>query len=300
MSDTKQTPEVDIETMPLDELAKLAFDVAHEEEPTPEATPAAEVTPEKKTFRQEIDLGDGSGKQVFEADSMEGLVDALAQAQTHATKKIRELSRDKKVETAAGKEPEHELTADEEWLLSQELLNHPSKTQKKLIEGLLGMPIEQFKSKLARLDENDLAQQAQEATEQFLARHADDYHRCPENQQKLVAYMDTFKLGPSVDSLEKAFNDLNKSGLLVGKPKEAPVTDEGAESDTADHQEPSRIASKTVATPVTPQRRAGSGISTKGRSTIAPVRSQPTEQDLYEMPLDKLEQLANAELRSGK
>lgn len=299
MSDPKQTPEVDIETMPLAELEKLAFSAAHEEEPTPEETPVT-PTPEKKVFRQEIDLGDGSGKQVFEAESMEGLVDALAQAQTHATRKIRELSRDKKVETAASKEPEQELTADEEWLLSQELLNHPSKTQKKLIEGLFGMSIEDVKSKFARIDENDMAQRAADATEQFLTKHADDYHRCPENQAKIVAYMDTFKLGPSVESLEKAFNDLNKSGLLMGKPVEAPEVVEGAESDTADHQEPSRIA-KTVATPVAqPQRRVGSGISTKGRSTIAPVRSQPTEQDLYDMPLEKLEQLANAELRSGK
>jgi len=46
----------------------------------------------KAIYRREIDLGDGSGKQVFEAESVEELLDKLTEAQEHATRKIRELS----------------------------------------------------------------------------------------------------------------------------------------------------------------------------------------------------------------
>lgn len=299
----QEEKQFDPETASFDELAKLALAEAMKE---PEEVAAAEEeqaaeqqeqTPAMK-FRREIDLGDGSGRQVFEAETMEALVDALTQAQTHATKKIRELSREVKVEKAAEKAPERELTADEEWLLSQELLNHPSKTQKKLIEGLIGMPVEQFRAKLARLDEYDMLQRANQASIEFVKKHTEDFHACPANQSRMVRYMETYNLEPTVENLEKAFTDLNASGLLERKPEESAV--KSAESDTAADEQESRIA-KAEAKPVTPpQRKVASGLSSRGR-TAPPVKTtQPTEDELYSMPLDKLEQLANASFRSGQ
>jgi hypothetical protein len=66
----------------------------------------------KKWFR-EIDLGDGSGKQRFEGNTQAELVDALAQAQTHATRKIRELNKKIKLATPQANMSESEkVTAD--------------------------------------------------------------------------------------------------------------------------------------------------------------------------------------------
>jgi 16S rRNA G966 N2-methylase RsmD len=56
------------------------------------------------TYQKRIDLQDGSGVQVFEAESPEQLVDILVESQRHATKKIREQSRRiKALEREAGK-----------------------------------------------------------------------------------------------------------------------------------------------------------------------------------------------------
>ena len=86
------------------EAAKIA--AAENEEPVEE-----EVT----IYQRRIDLGDGSGVQVFNAGSMEELVDKLVTAQENATKKIRELN-------AAVPKPQvqKERSADEEFVLSQE------------------------------------------------------------------------------------------------------------------------------------------------------------------------------------
>src|SRR5690348_17341391 len=58
-------------------------------------------------FRREIDLGDGSGKQVFEADSAEELIDKLTTAQENATRKIREQQFE--LRRAARAKPEKEV-----------------------------------------------------------------------------------------------------------------------------------------------------------------------------------------------
>jgi len=42
------------------------------------------------------DLKDGSGIQVFEADTQEALIDKLIEAHVHATRKIRELTHENK------------------------------------------------------------------------------------------------------------------------------------------------------------------------------------------------------------
>src|SRR5258706_387999 len=50
----------------------------------------APATSDAKPYRRVIDLGGGAGPEVFEADSNEELVDKLADAKQHASKKIRE------------------------------------------------------------------------------------------------------------------------------------------------------------------------------------------------------------------
>src|SRR6266704_5157746 len=87
-------------------------------EPPAPVTEAEPVEDEPVLYRREIDLGDGSGTQVFEGETLEELVDKLADAQKHATRKIRDLNRQAK-EVAAPPAPKP-LTPDEEYLVSQQ------------------------------------------------------------------------------------------------------------------------------------------------------------------------------------
>src|SRR5437879_3395776 len=108
------------------------------EEPKTDAEPAPETA-----YEYEIDLGDGSGKQVFRGASYEDLIEKLGKAQEHATRKIRELTAAQK--TVETKTVEPAVSEDEDWLLSQELMTTPSKAFPKLFEKLVGKPVDAFK-----------------------------------------------------------------------------------------------------------------------------------------------------------
>src|ERR1700743_2577476 len=84
-------------------------------------------------FQREIDLGDGSGKQVFKADSAEELLDKLTEAQKNATIKIREqqfeLKRAKRAHPERIDTPtavKRDLTAQELLDISNELAKNPA------------------------------------------------------------------------------------------------------------------------------------------------------------------------------
>ena len=94
---------IDLDTIDIDELVKLANaelnPTTEKKEDEPAAAPVQQDDPEQEeelVYRREIDLGDGSGVQVFEGSSYDELIDKLANAQLHATRKIKELSTAKK------------------------------------------------------------------------------------------------------------------------------------------------------------------------------------------------------------
>src|SRR5205823_3895620 len=106
---------------PRDEAGRF---VAQAEEPANEG----DITREEdipELFRQEIDLGTG-GKQVFEAATQEELIAKLVEAQTHASRKIRELNQAVKQVPVPAPKP-RELTADEKYILAQQFQNEPDK-----------------------------------------------------------------------------------------------------------------------------------------------------------------------------
>src|SRR5262249_49733779 len=118
-------------------------------EPTVEEPEADE--PDETVFRYEIDLGDGSGKQVFEAPTQEELIEKLGQAQEHATRKIRQ--QDAALKAAQPKaEPAPATDNEDEWLLSQEVMSTPTAAVKKIFERIVGKPIEAFKNDLQRVE----------------------------------------------------------------------------------------------------------------------------------------------------
>lgn len=229
-------------------------------------------------YRREIDLGDGSGKQVFEAASMEELIDKLADAQTHATRKIRELAQSTK---AAPKEEKVEpLTEEQRWLLSQELISDPLTTFEKLVEKSFGRKPKDIQEKLARVEQIERAQREDEAAKEWMKNHP-EYHATPKNGERFARYFQLYNLDTTnVENIQKAFEDLSQSGLLESKPEEKSTTASATKQGQSEERRIDATPSRTVVV----QRRAASGLSAKRSAVAAP---EPTTEDLYNMPYDQ-------------
>lgn len=234
-------------------------------------------------YRREIDLGDGSGVQVFEGASYDELIDKFAKAQENATRKIRELTAARKVE----EEKKPVRTPEQEWLLSQEMLANPTSTVSKIFEEVVGMPATAFKTKMQRLEAFERAQSEEQAAQQFLVKHP-EYVPSARNAQKIEKYVRTYQLdGTKAESIEKAYADLVESGLL--ETKKAETTQQ-----TQETTQQTRIVSEQQSQG---RQRTSSGISSK--RTVTNRAPEPTEEDLYNMPLDKIRQLAISEAQAN-
>jgi hypothetical protein len=276
MSEEKFDPE----TADINELIARA-NAGEGEQPASEAnevTTAAETEEQAEevdevVYRREIDLGDGSGKQVFEADSLENLVDKLAKAQENATRKIRELSTTKKVENKPSEE--------EEFVLAQELATSPSLAFDKMFQKRFGKTPEQLQQILQRVEGFDRQQAERTAAEEFVSG-TPDYVANKANGTRITRYLETYKLEGTVENMQKAFKDLSESGLL--------------ETKTVETQDAETRNGTRIVTVAGHQRRAASGLSSK-RTASTPTRATgPTLEELESMPLGKLLDLANKEL----
>lgn len=289
------TPAPDLQNMPLEELRRLA---EAEVVPVVEAPPVTEqprgpngkfmvapVVPDPapvveaaKVFRSTIDIGDGAGLQVFEADSEAGLRGKLEQALWHANKKIRE---DNKRAKEAPPAEISTLTPDEEYVLAQTLMTNPSKVIRTEIERQFGMPVDEVKKALAAHQQAEFSRQ-NDAVAAAWATSTPDYYADDSNGRKMVAYINKFHGGQaSAENLSAAFQDLNSSGLLKAKPVAAPPAD-----------------SAPVPAVQAPAARRSSGISSLP-SVPPPVSSEPSVEDLYAMPLHQLEALARGNKPRG-
>jgi hypothetical protein len=288
--------EAELHAMPLEELKKLveaevaAAPVVADPTPSTEqprdasgkfvvATPVADPAPvveAPKVFRSTIDIGDGAGLQVFEADSEAGLRGKLEQALWHANKKIRE---DNKRAKEAPVTEISSLSPDEEYVLAQTLMTNPSKVIRTEIERQFGMPVEDVKTALAAHKQAEISRQ-NDAVAAAWATSTPDYYADDSNGKKMVAYINKFYAGQATaENLTAAFQDLNSSGLLKAKPVAAPPAD----------------PAPAPAAPAPPARRS-SGISSLP-TVPPPVSSEPSTEELYNMPLEKLAALANKQAR---
>lgn len=177
-------------------------------------------------FRREIDLGDGSGKQVFEADSAEALIDKLTEAQENATRKIRqqqfELRRAQraKPEKEASAKPiqigqPKQLSADELFALGQELQTNPGVAFDKILQAQTGMTTDQLKAIGSEFAQIQQARITNEAEVSFLQKHQDiDYLPTAENARNIQKFLQDEGLPYTAANLEYAFQELSESGLL--------------------------------------------------------------------------------------
>jgi hypothetical protein len=265
----------------------------------PEETEEEEVDEDdeeedEEAFRREIDLGDGSGVQVFKAATLEKLLDKLAEAQKNATKKIREQAQQLKKYSAQAEAE----AADNEYVVGQELMSKPTAAFKRLFKETTGVDIDSFKNSWERLQAWEQSQAVQsienkknEAATQFLAAHP-EFITNSKNGARLekainLLVADAERNGQEIDFgkfIEEAYADLKESGLLEIKDTEA----EPAKKEAPVEKPVVLVATNT---------RKASGLSSRARTVTQPRNTEPTEEDLYNMPLDKLRELGMKQSR---
>lgn len=143
-----------------------------------------------ETFRREIDLGDGGGKQVFEGTTMDELADKLASAQVHASKKIREQNQslqqreqeltDLQARMTPQSEPVPEGQFDKQkWFAT--LYEDPMRANDAYMEQRFGMPVDQLKDRLQRMDLAAEQVNIRTAAASLTARHPELLKVAPED-----------------------------------------------------------------------------------------------------------------------
>lgn len=231
-------------------------------------------------YRRIIDLGDGSGTQVFEAPSMEELVDKLATAQEHATRKIRELANPKKATQ------ESELDENEEFVLSQMNINSPTKGFREQFKRNFGITIEEFKQQQTELAGELKARRDERLGRDFAQSHPEFKEFYTEkNGLRVEKWLRLEGLEFNNENVEKAFVELTESGLL-----EPIAQNQDAEPKTSAADAP-RIAEST--TRIVGQRRAASGLSSQGGKIVTKA-AEPTLDELYSMSYEELAKRANS------
>ncbi len=309
--------EVNLETMPLDELKALALAEADKETPaaaTPKRDEAGKFvaapkeddevldnsgegvddTPDEFIVRREIDLEDGSGVQVFtgkgatELDAVKELNEKLFDAQRNASRTIRELQKKApKVETPT----EKTFSPDEEYVFKQ-LGEKPSEQFKTLFKEVTGMDVAEFKSSQAAIKEFQKNQRSLQVQQDFVNSHP-DYVGNTKNGEAIRDWVQEHNYAEfDANNLEKAYQALKKGGLLELKADEASVTTE------AERAESERIAqAERDATQPRSQKKASTVSPRGGRAPV--VKTEPSEDDLYKLPMDKLRDLANKQMAGG-
>ncbi len=283
-------------TMPLDELRALAIQEAEAGEAA-ETPPIAKPAPKQEeildnsaesaegeqqeeeptVYRKEIDLGDGSGVEIFEAESVEALVDKLADAKLNATKKIRELSQKIKVENVRTAQQK----ADDEYRIAEQLKTEPKKAVREIIAEVIA-------------EREAATRESVEAQSRFVQRHSDFI---PNEHNGREMQLEAQRLGYtefSVESLEKAYQSLKARGILKLKA-------EGSEEATeAEKAETERIAQAKLEAAQPRSLKKGSTFTGTRTSATPPAKTAPSEDELYDpdkWPLEKLKEFANQQLR---
>lgn len=279
--------ELNPEEMSLDQLKAAALaEEAKEDIKEPEKPPAdmelradeKDDAPEQYVVRSEIDLGDGSGVQVFTgagATELEALRDQntkLVEAQRNATKKIHDLNSKVKAEDTRTDQQK----ADQKYLIAEMFKKDPEAAMKEVARR------ERAEEKVAEARERQVQQQ-------FVDSHP-DYVADPDNARRITSEVQRLGFTEFTESsLEKAYQSLKASGLLKIKAEEAGGTTE----DQA--KEAQRIAeTKVEATqPRSPKR--SSTVSMRGASPTV-IKTGLTEDELYALPLDQLKKISNEQL----
>lgn len=294
--------EIDLDSLSLEDLARLANDPSAlpppvEQPRNPDGTFAAVPAPEVVTppptpdpeeelhpnqvihngelvYRVEVPGLDGAGTEVFYghgADLMTQMSDVIRQqadAKSHANRKIRSMTQEQKKTV--------QLSDDEKYALAQRMQTDPQAVIDEIIERRLNSdPRIQAAEKISEKNQIDAV------TNEWVAANP-DFYASPGNGKRMWGEIRRMGIPgvPTLENITAAYQSLSADGLLQIKP----LPD-----------------SATLVTPppvvVPPPARRSSNLST--RSTVVPPAppSAPTIEDAYNMPLEKLAELANRSAR---
>lgn len=247
-------------------------------------------------YEREIDLGDGSGKQVFKGATAEELIDKLVTAQQNATIKIREQQVKLRArpdvsapDVFAPADPTA-LSADELFQLGQELQSDPAKAFDKILQTQVGLSSAQLRQMAIDYGNNQQIALAAKAEQEFLAAHPTDFQPSQKNAQRIIDFIKSENLPYTTKNIEYAFQELSEGGLLDA-PVQTVVEGDGK----------SRIA---VAAHT--RKPAVTGLTTRTNTSRAP---EPESKDaaglteaeveqIYAMPIEKAREVMLKKMRS--
>jgi hypothetical protein len=230
--------EVVIET-PVDPLAQTVLPSVA---PTPAQVPVVveeeadnsdpNLVKTAKGWEYRIDLGDGSGVQVFKGKTQKEVISQLGKAQVNASKKIADQNRKDKmkkaleqpdlVTTAVPKFEKKVLSADDQWRISQGL-GDPSKAIKsvvEIIEAEFGMTAEEFREERRRRAESAAVEEARQIGARWATANQ-QFYNVPENRIKLQEFFAERSWPVTEKNLDIAYSFLDAAGELLQAPVEA-------------------------------------------------------------------------------
>lgn len=239
-------------------------------------------------YRREVKNADGS-VDVYEDESLEGLLDKIADGKANANTKIRQQEIElKELRARTAQKPKtKEYTADDDYVYQQEFLKSPTAAFKKMFKDMTGRDIAEFGTIAEREQIFQQAEATNNALASFIATHTDYEDSVRNSEAMKLALQGKETTG---ENLHKAYLHLKQSRLLDLKGEEAHVDTEPKSKTTEPTVQPK--------TEVTQQRtKKGSGVRTQSR--VAPVTSnEPSEDDLYDpakYSLDEIKRRALAD-----
>lgn len=248
---------------------------------TPSEPPVEEV--EETVYVRDIEIEPGAGVEHFEASSIEELLDKIADAKGHASRKIREQEaelrrlRTQPVEKAPEVRP---LSDDEKYVYSQKIMSDPGAAISELADRYI---LPKLEPRLKKAERAELAIAQGEATQAFMQKHPEFYPSQTNGNRMLKQLALDGYDGTSVEHLEEAFNSLRESGLLESKPAEAPGAGKPQERAVEERIVPQQRESRVVTV-----RKVVGGLSAKRSAPVDSVPPEPTEEQIRNLPMDQL------------
>jgi hypothetical protein len=239
-------------------------------------------------FFDVVDLGDGSGKQVFRGKTIGEVLAQYRKAQENATRKIRELTRAQRMTATPDPAPRaqsfqpHQPSPDELWQLGEDLRGDAPRQQaalRRAMEWELGSSIAEIRQRFAEIQQDRMREQIFSAGEAFMNAHP-EYVRCNENEDAIFEFLDSRGYAYTRKNFEIAFEEL-KPGLVLSSTEQViPAT-----------QTETRIEQPGV---VTRPRVAATGLSSRntavpggGVTQMRPATKRLTLDELERMPSDE-------------
>lgn len=251
--------------------------------------PAAPKGSQGAKVTREVDLGDGSGKQVFSADTADELLDVLTTAQLNATKKIRQQefelkrqARAKPERPAATSTAAKELSADELFAIATELQTNPKKAIDKVFQAETGMTAAELGKFVRGMQE---AQAINAADTQFLQNHQEDYVPSAANAQQIHKFLTDESLPHTAANLEYAFQELSESGLLD---EAAPTTEKTDDAKVDSQGQRIAVQPHTRRKPMSTGLRNDNSSARQMTEEVSPSAMSESEvEQLYKLPIEE-------------